>query len=128
MKYSLSVWKPAFRTLGLVAGVLLFLCATESDCEAQLFRRHRLIRQNHAPGVLAGTKDRIQQSGLHRLIFGSSQHHRTPGFDPRTSYDADRYSRYPKFIGGFHSSQFSNLGVPNGDIGFRGNGVVWSPW
>ncbi len=35
---------------------------------------------------------------------------------------------YPKFYGGFHSSHFSNLGVPSGDIGFRGNGLYWAPW
>jgi len=36
--------------------------------------------------------------------------------------------RYPKFYGGFHSSHFSNLGAPTGDLGFRGNGVYWAPW
>ena len=35
---------------------------------------------------------------------------------------------YPKFYGGFHSSHFSNLGIPSGDIGFRGNGLYWTPW
>jgi hypothetical protein len=35
---------------------------------------------------------------------------------------------YPKFYGGFHSSHYSNLGVPSGDIGFRGNGIYWTPW
>ena len=35
---------------------------------------------------------------------------------------------YPKFYGGFHSSEFSRLGVPSGDLGFRGNGIYWTPW
>lgn len=35
---------------------------------------------------------------------------------------------YPKYIGGFHASQIQNAGVPPGDIGFRGNGIYWTPW
>jgi hypothetical protein len=35
---------------------------------------------------------------------------------------------YPKYIGAFHYSHYSNLGVPSGDLGFRGNGIYWSPW
>ena len=50
------------------------------------------------------------------------------GYDPRIHLDADRYSRYPKFIGGFHSSHFTNAGLPSGDIGFRGNGIYWTRW
>ena len=26
------------------------------------------------------------------------------------------------------SSHFSNVGLPSGDIGFRGNGIYWTPW
>ena len=36
--------------------------------------------------------------------------------------------RYPKYIGGFHASYFQNMGVPTGDIGFRGNGLYMTPW
>lgn len=35
---------------------------------------------------------------------------------------------YPKYFGGFHSSHYYDLGIPNGDKGFRGNGVYWTPW
>lgn len=38
------------------------------------------------------------------------------------------YPNYPKYIGGFHSSHFHNLGLPTGDFGFRGNGLYWNPW
>ena len=41
---------------------------------------------------------------------------------------ANPASPLPKYIGGFHSSHFYNLGIPNGDIGFRGNGIYWAPW
>ena len=40
----------------------------------------------------------------------------------------DSAGRFPKYYGGFHSSHFSNIGVPGGDKGFRGNGVYWAPW
>ncbi len=37
-------------------------------------------------------------------------------------------SGYPKYFGGFHSSHYDDLGIPNGDKGFRGNGIYWTPW
>ena len=36
--------------------------------------------------------------------------------------------RYPKYTGAFHASYFQSIGVPPGDIGFRGNGVYATPW
>lgn len=69
-------------------------------------RPFRFFRQNHQAGVrYASRADRIR----HAKIELSTQ-------------------RFPKFYGGFHSSHFSNLGVPSGDLGFRGNGVYWAPW
>ncbi len=50
------------------------------------------------------------------------------------NYDPDNWrfqqsmEKYPKYIGGFHSSFYSDLGLPTGDIGFRGNGLYWAPW
>ena len=35
---------------------------------------------------------------------------------------------FPKFYGGCHASHYNNLGIPNGSIGFRGNGIYWAPW
>lgn len=35
---------------------------------------------------------------------------------------------YPKYYGGLHSRELSNIGIPNGDIGLRGNGVTAMPW
>ena len=37
-------------------------------------------------------------------------------------------ANYPKYFGGFHSSHYYDLGIPNGDKGFRGNGIYWTPW
>lgn len=33
-----------------------------------------------------------------------------------------------RYIGGFHRSQFDNIGLPSGDIGLRGNSLYWRPW
>lgn len=35
---------------------------------------------------------------------------------------------YPKYYGSFHYRHLDNIGIPNGDIGFRGNGIYMSPW
>ncbi len=40
----------------------------------------------------------------------------------------DGWGRYPKYYGGFHSSHFDRIGVPHGDIGFRGPSIFWTPW
>lgn len=37
-------------------------------------------------------------------------------------------SVYPKFYGGFHEHEFSNLGIPTGDVGIRGNSFFLPPW
>lgn len=37
-------------------------------------------------------------------------------------------ANYPKYFGGFHSSHYYDLGIPNGDKGLRGNGIYWTPW
>ncbi len=50
---------------------------------------------------------------------------------PRTVYtpnDIRALNAYPKYYGGFHSNNLSNIGIPNGDIGTRGNGITALPW
>lgn len=53
-----------------------------------------------------------------------------PPRNPRTLTPADRaaIAAYPKFTGGFHYHDLHNVGIPNGDIGLRGNGISMSPW
>lgn len=36
--------------------------------------------------------------------------------------------RYPRYTGAFHYSYFRDMGVPPGDVGFRGNGLYVTPW
>ncbi|HZN32711.1 MAG TPA: hypothetical protein VFB80_02800 [Pirellulaceae bacterium] len=36
---------------------------------------------------------------------------------------------YPQYYGGIHARNMQNIGIPNGDIGIRGNGGVTPyPW
>lgn len=46
---------------------------------------------------------------------------RDPAYNPG-------YPNYPRYFGGFHSSHYYDLGIPNGDKGLRGNGIYWAPW
>jgi len=123
----------------IVFCLLVFLSA-ESD--AQIFRR---LRSQHSVPHFAdhvtnndigpiGFDDHLRRS---RVVSSQAPVSRLPkwpfgngsnGYDPRIHRYADEFSRYPKFIGGFHSSHFTNAGLPSGDIGFRSNGIYWTPW
>jgi hypothetical protein len=35
---------------------------------------------------------------------------------------------YPKYEGGFHARHLQNIGIPDRDIGIRGNGIMLNPW
>ena len=37
-------------------------------------------------------------------------------------------SVYPKFYAGFHEHDYSNFGMPTGDVGLRGNGFYLPAW
>lgn len=54
---------------------------------------------------------------ISRLISGK--------LDNRKRDPAEIDSRY---IGGFHQNSFNNIGIPSGDIGLRGNGLIWRPF
>ena len=117
----------------LAVGTSLLL-ATQSECEAQLFRRHRRVHNGpslHRPIVstpAAVTSNQSANQSVNRIAPGPAKWEDVLGYDPRIHLDADRNSRYPKFIGGFHSSHFTDVGLPTGDKGFRGNGLYWTPW
>ena len=94
-----------------------------SDCHAQ---RHRGLfargARHHAP--------LRQEKLINREHPARHKHPVVPRYyDPESSrYDETGWERYPKYIGGFHASHWYNIGVPPGDIGFRGNGIYWAPW
>ena len=65
--------------------------------------------------------------------FGTpSFHHASPyghGYAP--SYPETYHywnSNYPKYYNQFHHRNIQNLGVSPGDIGLRGNGIMFTPW
>ncbi len=101
-----------------------------------------LLRATSAKMATRGTRvkqtDRqldVPASGnLHERTFKGEVQPRYNPFEANRNYEPRNWrfeqsnEPFPKYIGGFHSSYYSNLGVPNGDIGFRGNGIYWPPW
>lgn len=111
------------------AFLLVTMICLASDCHAQ---RHRGVFARGAQ-VLFGTRHNEPRNYQEQFSNnGFSPDYRfpaTPRYDDwRNSTFYDAAERYPKYIGGFHSSHFNNLGVPHGDIGFRGNSIFWNPW
>jgi len=45
-------------------------------------------------------------------------------YNPYYQYKA----MYPKYYYGIHSRSQQNIGIPNGDIGIRGNSITPYPW
>lgn len=119
------------RLVVMFAFSALFLLA--SDCQAQ---RHRFFAKrgervrHHSPHH----STRYQAPNLQQQLDGTPTHHRSRLVNmlfppaPSSSRYWDDHPVHPKYFGGFHSSHLYNLGVPSGDIGFRGNGVYWNPW
>ena len=121
-----------------IAFLLLIVFSSQSD--AQIFRRLRAKQYEPTPQFI----ESVVNGGASHHGFADRQDSpfvanqppvsRLPkwpfktNYDPRIHRDADAWSQYPKYIGGFHSSHFSNIGLPSGDIGFRGNGLYWTPW
>lgn len=135
-------WTRAFAR-GLAVCLLAMACLVASDCQAQMQRglfRGRVFQpiplmQQQTPFVQQGT---LETQGAHpgpvydqatHMVF-QRQHHPgvTSGNEWRNSNFYDLSDPYPKYYGAFHSSHYSRLGVPHGDIGFRGNNIFWSPW
>lgn len=48
-----------------------------------------------------------------------------PAYEQRR-YEANRSN--PKYYWGLHERHLQSIGVPNGDIGIRGNGITATPW
>ncbi len=49
-------------------------------------------------------------------------------YSTQAELHAEQAEAFPKYYGGFHSSHFTDVGLPTGDQGFRGNGIYWAPW
>ena len=113
-----------------LATLLFFatLLAVESDCYAQ---RHRFWSKRAERVERVSSQTKRQATPNLQQQLDAAKHSQRKGFFAPASPAArywDSAPRFPKYIGGFHSSHFSNLGIPSGDIGFRTNGVYWAPW
>lgn len=119
------------RWIGRIVGALLFVAVIgmASDSFAQqrrgLFRRGTRVDHHAATHEVTAQEPQTAEasSAVVQPTEANYSHdwRRDPSYFPVGPL-------YPKFYGGFHSSHYSNLGVPSGDIGFRGNGVYWAPW
>lgn len=103
--------------------IVIFLT---SDCHAQRGWFARGDRVQH--GTRRANTHRYENFNARESPTNFKNSKRFRLYDPRTSPDNDKWERYPKYIGGFHASHYYNIGVPHGDIGFRGNGIYWAPW
>ena len=113
---------------GVVALLFLGIILLSHDCQAQRFRIfHKEGKgvKSHRASYQRTVKPRTKQrQSNHRWLFEKQ----SPESRQWSNYYNNPASPLPKYIGGFHSSHFYNLGVPNGDLGFRGNGIYWAPW
>ena len=122
-----------------IASFLFFLTAIllATDCQAQRFRpfkksnpakhgpRHSLTRTTHHQKAHL---QKVHKAPHRKPLRWLLEDHQSAESKAWSDYYASPNSPLPKYIGGFHSSLFYNLGVTNGDIGFRGNGIYWAPW
>ncbi|MGI9516137.1 MAG: hypothetical protein ACR2NP_03750 [Pirellulaceae bacterium] len=117
----------------------LFLAATmaliwTSDAQAQSHGRYPAVQTANTCqncGQQQHRRAHPRGRGLfHKLFYATPDFTHDVERDGSWRFTPQPYDRalYPKYIGGFHASQIQNAGVPHGDIGFRGNGVYWTPW
>jgi hypothetical protein len=111
----------------LAAALFTVVIFIVSDCSAQRPRGF-LIRGGQIPAARHSQRPRFENFERSEAPARYHQGGRFQLYDPRTEPQDDAWDRYPKYIGGFHASEYYNLGVPHGDIGFRGNGIYWAPW
>ena len=105
-----------------IFALALFACSNghAQEPRVRLFRNRAVSNQRNAyPADSLATKPAIQRfnAKLARLLDG-----------PMTGKYRDPREVQSRYVGGFHQSQLYNVGIPTGDIGFRGNGVNWFQW
>ena len=95
------------RNIWVLLAVAAVLLLAANDCQAG---RRGWLRNPPDPTPLVGD--------------GQGSEHTPPGY-PRYQYSKQVY---PKYYYGFHARQMQNIGVPSGDVGLRGNGIMYNPW
>ena len=139
-------WKKAMIRISLLMTCLIVASAftTCKNCNAQrirgLFRNHRTIQRplpQHQMQTNLKAKVTDSRSGHgHSTVFPTASYfaeQRSPFFTRLIDGKMTQRYRDPRevdsrYVGGFHESHFYNLGIPNGDIGLRGNGLNFRPW
>jgi len=119
------------RTIATLLFGFLVCVTTQSIAQSQA---QEIVRE--APAIASAPVPQDNGHCQNARRHGSQvRHHNRPMHrffhkPPSHRHPVESYSNspYPKYYGAFHSSHFSNLGVPTGDIGFRGNSIFWSPW
>jgi hypothetical protein len=97
----------AVRNIRVLVAVAAVILLAASPCQAG---RRGWLRNPTDPTPLHGD--------------GTDGHHAPPGY-PRYQYSKQVY---PKYYYGFHARYMQNIGVPTGDVGLRGNGIMYNPW
>lgn len=116
------------RWMSRILGALFFMAlfSVASDCQAQ---RHRgWFARSGNQNMRQPTNVPRHDANVNRFSQRSSSQILAGPVRPQTARFNENYEAFPKFIGGFHSSHFTDLGVPHGDLGFRGNSLYWTPW
>ncbi|MFK7765740.1 MAG: hypothetical protein AB8B55_00765 [Mariniblastus sp.] len=101
-----------------------------TDCSAQLFRRQTRVQPTPiARPTMAAQRQYSQPS---KIEFGRYSTYRNPTIsrilDGKTSRVRNPAEVESRYVGAFHQTYFDNIGLPNGDIGLRGNGINWRGW
>lgn len=112
----------------LFAVAITYFCSAPTDCSAQLVgRRFR----------------RPAPAAAHRPVIDAHRHQRQPSRPlpnyrnplvsllldgPRPLTPRDPAEVNARYIGGFHYTYLDDVGIPNGDIGIRGNAYRWDTW
>ncbi len=110
----------------LTAFIFAAVIGIAAECQAQQGWLSRSARAEQGPRLFKAQRGPKFDNRQSPTRFKNAARPRL--YDPRTEPDDDRWEQYPKYIGGFHASHYYNIGVPPGDIGFRGNGIYWAPW
>ncbi len=109
-----------------LVGLIVF---SVEQCDAQLIRgrwqrAHSVVKDVNTQGDIPVRASKQTISNVKQGITTTNRFSERWGrLGPLNVQDNDA-----RYIGGLHYTYFQNLGIPAGDIGLRGNGVIWRQW
>jgi hypothetical protein len=87
-----------------------------------------IVLSTVATGEAAGRRFAHRHGPSPTALYGSyGTPHNLPAnyrYNPYYAFKAMN----PQYYGGIHARTTQNIGMPNGDIGLRGNGLTLTPW